>query len=226
MILDFNKKIKNRLDDYLEFDSDLLFNLTDYCEIFGGAIRDSLAETEIYDVDILCLSKSANQIVSILEKNGYKILNNLFDKDIYEMYKDIRVIFQPITFINSNQKIVQIIRPRPKGHPKDKVQKINLLSESFFKIMREVDISSCGVSYNGKLRENVKYATLHSLCKVFEKVENSKMYHTDRYEERSRKLIDRGWRNKEDIDIEKDEKYNYWKLIFDRERKINKIRNE
>jgi hypothetical protein len=52
------------------------------------------------------------------------------------------------------------------------------------------------------------------------------MFHPDRYEERSRKLIDRGWRNVEDVDIENDEKYNYWKLIFDRERKINKIRNE
>ena len=102
------KKVKRRIDEYLEFDSSILFEKCDYLEIFGVSIRDSIANLDIHDVDILALPKSSKICCDILEKNGYSFMSQLNGKEIHEMYKEIHCIFEPWTFINKNLKIIQI----------------------------------------------------------------------------------------------------------------------
>ena len=53
--------IKSKLDEYLEFNSDELFNRNDFCVIFGGAIRDIVSGGKvenIKDIDVMGLSQS------------------------------------------------------------------------------------------------------------------------------------------------------------------------
>ena len=54
ILYNLNKIIKERIDEYLEFDSSEIFLNTDYCEVFGGAVRDSIAKKDIHDIDFLC----------------------------------------------------------------------------------------------------------------------------------------------------------------------------
>jgi tRNA nucleotidyltransferase/poly(A) polymerase len=69
--------IKKSLSDYLEFDSDELFRSKfNLIRIFGGAIRDIIAEQPIHDIDILCGSKALKYIEMILEQNGYHYIEN------------------------------------------------------------------------------------------------------------------------------------------------------
>ena len=106
-------KIKSRLDDYLEFDSNILFQ-KDWCvRIFGGAIRDSIADMEIHDVDILMGSKYFMHMKELLEKFGYEYIEEINPKDWQSVYTDLGVISEPHTQMKNN-KIIQIIRPTTK----------------------------------------------------------------------------------------------------------------
>jgi len=58
--------IKDRLDDYLEFDSNQLFEKGLLTRIFGGAIRDSIAGQKINDIDLLTGAKSMIFVRQIL----------------------------------------------------------------------------------------------------------------------------------------------------------------
>ena len=73
--------IKEKLDEYLEFDSNLLFNRTPIlCKyggkvkrlvrVFGGAIRDIIAGQPINDVDILVGAQSSRLVELTLKEEG------------------------------------------------------------------------------------------------------------------------------------------------------------
>jgi hypothetical protein len=202
-------KIKSRLDDYLEFDSDKLFTPKgDLVKIFGGAIRDSISGDPIHDVDILVGSESYNTCLKkILLKNGYKYFDNLLPKDLSSIYTDIKIINEPHTYMKGD-KIIQIIRPVPKPSRQLSIYDRPIATEldyigSFNSLIKEVDISCCGVSYDGReLYENVKDSILHCLNKVFIVNSKSKMYTEKRVYHRITKLEARGWREiKNDIGI-------------------------
>lgn len=185
--------VKKRLDDYLEFNSDLLFKDTDFLEIFGGSIRDSISGLEIHDVDILCMKNSAITASEILESFGYKnVSHKLSMKNVQQMYKDTHIIFEPWTFMNENLKIVQLIRPvSDKGFNNFDM---NYHIKNFFNIMKEVDMSCCGVSYDGEtINENCPNAINHCRLKVYKVNKITKMYHRDRTFDRIDKLNNRGW---------------------------------
>jgi hypothetical protein len=202
-------KIKSRLDDYLEFDSDELFTPKgDLVKIFGGAIRDSISGDPIHDVDILVGSESYNKCLQkILLKNGYKYFDNLLPKGLSSIYTDIKIINEPHTYMKGD-KIIQIIRPVPKPSIQLSIYDRPIATdgdyiESFNSLIKEVDISCCGVSYDGsELYENVKDSILHCLNKVFIVNSKSKMYTEKRVYHRIAKLEARGWQEiKNDIGI-------------------------
>lgn len=179
--------IKNRIDTYLEFDSDTLF-FDPLIRIFGGAIRDSIAgESEIHDIDVMCGSKSIRKIESILTRNGYKYFTGfLTSLEIGKIYADINVISEPRTWMKGT-KVVQLIRPRPGSSNCS-------YYENFHNLLSNVDISACGVSYsNGVLFENYKGAVSHCLSKTFRVNKQASMYIERRIINRTMKLIDRGW---------------------------------
>jgi hypothetical protein len=178
--------IKNSLDEYLEFDSSELFGSKfNLVRIFGGAIRDIIAGQNIRDIDIICGSRAMSFIESVLERNGYNFLEGLNGKDLQEMYSEIHVICEPHTWIKG-KKIIQLIKP-------------SRLSTSyrlgFEDIIRNVDFSCCGVSYDGnEIFEDFPNAILHCQSKVFSVNKNAKMYSQKRALHRKIKLQDRGWK--------------------------------
>ncbi len=80
------KRIRESLSDYLEFDSNEIFvDKSNLIRVFGGAIRDIISNDPINDIDILCGSKSLKFVESILEKRGYYFSDILNGKDIQSM---------------------------------------------------------------------------------------------------------------------------------------------
>jgi hypothetical protein len=46
-------KIRVNINEYIGFDSDELFPINSLVRIFGGAVRDSISDKEIHDIDII-----------------------------------------------------------------------------------------------------------------------------------------------------------------------------
>ncbi len=184
-------KVKKRIDDYLGFNSDELFESGD-AFIFGGAVRDSIAEQKINDIDIISGPLTARRLHSLLESKGFKYMENLLPKDVSRLYTGIRIIAEPKTYINKNNKIVQVIRPsnfrlRVNTHSEYK----SLLKEC----ISNVDISCCGISYDGnEVEEHFPNAILHSACKIFYCNHGAEMSIPDRMIHRRAKLENRGWK--------------------------------
>lgn len=185
-------KIRQYLNDYLEFDSDELFRDSfNLVRIFGGAIRDIIAEQPINDVDILCGSKAIKYVESVLSENGYQFMNSLNGKDLQVMYSDIHIINEPHTWIKGS-KIVQLIRPVVNPSPQS--TPASIYEKGFKDLISNVDLSCCGVSYDGKkLYEDYPNAILHCQNKVFSVNIWAKMYSDKRVSHRKVKLSSRGW---------------------------------
>lgn len=202
-------KIRKSLSDYLEFDLDELFKSKfNLVRVFGGSIRDILADQPINDVDILCGSKAMRYIEMILEQNEYHYMETLNGKDLQEMYSEIHIINEPHTWIKG-KKIIQLIRPAFGPDSKDE----SIYKQGFKDLISNVDISCCGVSYDGeKLYEDFKNAINHCQNKVFFVNKEAKMYSYKRSQFRIHKLCNRGWKQIENkTDINRDIKIN---LLF------------
>jgi hypothetical protein len=186
-------KVEKRISDYIEFDVKEIFEQSDYITIYGGAVRDSIADLEIHDVDILCMPKSAIKLANYIKENyNYRALD-LYDKDALAMYKEIRIISEPWTFINNNGKIIQIIKPHYINTTKE-------YTKAYIDLIKNVDLSCCGVylDHNGKdttLMEACKDALIHCLSKTYEINEWAKLYNSNRTTFRDQKLTSRGWTN-------------------------------
>jgi len=187
------KQVKIELDKYLEFDSGLIFNnpLIDAISIFGGAIRDIVAgdADKINDIDMVGMSHSVYSTYSILEENGFKKVD-LVKPNIFNLYKDIKFIFDPITLMNSNQKIVQLIRPSQVHIKQPKWDVVETMRYAYFRLLRNVDLSSSGLFYDGEnIYESVQDAFVHCKSKVFEQQQDAMMYNVERTYERRKKLV-------------------------------------
>lgn len=188
------QKIKENLDNYLGFNSDELF-VDDLIRVFGGAIRDSIADMSIKDIDILCGPKSCKKIEYILESKGYKYLPSVLTTyEIGQVYTIKGVINEPHTWTKDGN-MVQLIRPvSTSTNNKDYKYKEIHLKEAFTDLIANVDISCCGISWDGKkLYENFPSAIFHAKAKMFKVNERAKMYVERRIIHRTGKLVERGW---------------------------------
>jgi hypothetical protein len=185
------KNIHDRISSYLRFNVDDLLDETD-AAIFGGAVRDSIADLEIHDIDIMALPKSASKIEQFLLQSKFtKLLTGTID--IVNLYCDIKIINLPITFVRDNS-IVQIIRPVIP-------MQINDVKELFNKYLANVDISACGVAYTaGQLIETSDNAILHCKNREFVTLIENMFYRKNRIQHRVAKLLDRGWKQLKDKD--------------------------
>ena len=199
--------IKIKIDEYLEFDSELLFKPFLLTRIFGGAIRDSISGDKINDIDLLCGSRSMVFVNHILENNGYNFIESLQAKDLASVYSDIHVICEPHTWMKG-EKIVQVIRPA-FGNNMNKSE----YESEFLNLISNVDVSCCGVSWFGELQENYPNAIIHCQNRVFSVNEKAKMYSHSRIHHRIDKFTNRGW-----IRIENN-------VVNNRHEKINNILN-
>lgn len=190
--------IKEKIDQYLEFDSRKLF-FDPMVRIFGGAIRDSIADQPINDIDILCGSKSIGRLKFILESEGYRLMESLITKDIASIYTDIHVISEPHTYIKGD-KIIQVIRPSashilaPQGTTIKDTKSFGIYYQIYQNLIHNVDISPCGVSYDGyHIYENYPDAVIHCLTKTFSVNTGAAMYSQKRIQHRIAKFVHRGW---------------------------------
>lgn len=119
-------KVKSSISSYLGFDVDDLFlksmryasyetpRNVDEAYIFGGAIRDSLADVPIKDVDIIGRSESLSQIANFLKyHHGFELNNDYIKKTSADIYSN-GLIFEPINYIkivNNKLICVQLIKP-------------------------------------------------------------------------------------------------------------------
>jgi hypothetical protein len=196
--------IKEKLDEYLEFDSNLIFNRTpihneyEYSiklkrlvRIFGGAIRDIIAGQPINDVDILVGAQSSKLVELTLKENGYTYMESLAPKDLSSVYTHLQIINEPKTWIKGT-KIVQLIKPVIK---KPVSTDLRYYEMGFVDLIQNVDISSCGVSWDGvHLYENFPNAIAHCQNLSFYINKLAKMYSRQRSSLRRYKFIERGWR--------------------------------
>lgn len=198
----FITKIKERLNSYLEFDNSLLFeHCYERVRIFGGAIRDVIADQPINDVDIVVVTKSDREHVErVLDSQGWAKSDFLCGRDLTAVYTDNRIINEPKTWIKNN-KVIQII----KAHY-DKIYHHSGISHRDIQSVRRkhnfdlplfcqnVDLSCCGVSYDGiNLYENCEFAIQHCLQRKYVIQTGAAMYNQKRISHRLNKLSDRGW---------------------------------
>lgn len=222
---DLTSKVANSISDYIEFDVNEIFNSSDYITIYGGAVRDSLAELEIHDIDILCMSNSARKLYDFLLTKGYSKLD-LYDLDALNMYKEITVIAEPWTLQNKNGKIIQIIRPNIQ-HCKSNNYIESRYIESYKNILKNVDISCCGVflekdkSNNSlKIGESCPNAIVQCLTKCFIINKEASQYNKNRIYNRLAKLKYRGWMDINNENIFSFEKNEYEIIKLRKERHI------
>ena len=196
--------IKEKLDEYLEFDSNLLFNRTPIqCKyeyggkvkrlvrIFGGAIRDIIAGQTINDIDIIVGAQSSKLVELTLKEQGYTYIESLTPKDLSSVYTDIKVINEPRTWMKGI-KIVQLIRPVIRV---TRDSDLRYYERGFVDLIQNVDISCCGVSWDGEnLYENYPNAIAHCQNLSFYVNKRAKMYSSNRSAMRSYKFIERGWK--------------------------------
>ena len=163
--------IKEKLDEYLEFDSNLLFNRTPIqCKyeyggkvkrlvrVFGGSIRDIIAGQPINDVDILVGAQSSRLVELTLKEQGYTYMESLTPKDLSSVYTDIKVINEPRTWMKGI-KIVQLIRPVIRV---TRDSDLRYYERGFVDLIQNVDLSCCGISWDGEnLYENYPNAIAH-----------------------------------------------------------------
>lgn len=191
--------IKEKLDKYLEFDSDELFDKkwVDFASIFGGAIRDIIAgdSDKINDIDIIGLPISLNNISKTLEYHNYKKMN-LIKPDLHIIYKDIKFIFEPMTYLNSNQKIVQLIKPQNINNKNRSPSEFQLIRQNYYSLLTNVDLTSSGLFYDGEeLYESMNFSYTHCKMKIYEKIPHAMMYNSTRTHQRSEKLKwDKNWK--------------------------------
>ncbi len=184
-------KVRKEINKYLGFNSDELFPINSLVRIFGGAVRDAISDREIHDVDIILGSGSIDYVENILSQNEYKYIESLTPKDLSSIYNDIKVINEPHSWVKGD-KIVQLIRPAI-GHIKSDLKE-EIYKKSFIDLIRNVDISCCGLSYDGhKLYENYENAVSHCKNNIFIVNNTAKMYSYNRIIHRIGKLNSRGW---------------------------------
>lgn len=183
--------IKYLLNEYLEFDSNRIFMFTDYLVVFGGALRDILAEQpyKINDVDILCLSRSKKYAEHVFAEQGYKS-KRIFNPHIHEMYKGIRYIFEPKTFVKGH-KIVQLITPRTENLRifKNHYDNLRFMKRAFYDLLSNVDLSSSGTFFDGNfLYESTSNSIHHCINKKYTIYPDAKMFNSKRVKERIHNL--------------------------------------
>jgi hypothetical protein len=223
------KYVMGKINDYLGFDFDSIYEDMDidYAYIFGGAIRNSMIDAEINDVDILCMPRSKNNLEKILKKNGYIFCQGYTKIDLASLYSDIKVIHTPLTYIKGDKK-VQLIRPMRKS-----INKSDLYLD-FFSVLCNVDLTPSGVYYDGvKVKSSIPGSKYDIFYKVYSVNKNATMFNEKRLDMRIAKIELLGFIEEDDFDYEKVQKHKmkslkenalYQKLV--RHNKMNKIINK
>lgn len=213
--------IVEKLNNYLGFDYMDLYrnqNYNDFIYIYGGCLRDIISNNIINDVDIMCSTKAANDIIiPILLENGYT-KSEKFGIDISDSYVELKVIFQPLSYIKGDAE-VQLIRPTFGYDLLDfditNISPQNVI-ENLTNLIGNVDLSCCGLylNYSG-LFETINEAYLDCIMKQYRYNQYGSFYNMKRIHNRVRKIENKGF--VEQLRDEDDNTRNNIKIILDNE---------
>ena len=155
--------------------------------IFGGAVRDSIAELPVNDIDILSFGQSF-QIIS--EKVRMNIAQNA------EEYAHLRLPGSHyFTVYEDTTSVIQVITPSTYQILKNEINATNFIVN----ILSNVDISNSGVAimpqkYPGYIIETVYEAIRDAENKEFRLTQG--LMTTERLQGRINKLKNRGWKER------------------------------
>lgn len=185
------EKVRSKISEYLTIDINKLLSAGDSVYVFGGAVRDAIAGTEIHDVDIIASPLSCTRLTEILDRMGFKRIESVSGIDISSMYTGAKkIINEPLTYVKHlglKNPVVQVIRPcLTLGQDPPAVVR---------RLIRNVDLTCCGVSLNSHfLEEHVKGAIVDCLNWEFSVNVGADMV-TERLSNRKSKLMLRGWKH-------------------------------
>jgi len=234
--------VLDHINKFIPFDISKIFKFGDPV-IFGGAVRDSIANMPIHDIDIISTGDTTHNLHDFLSCHNYQVVlcrnecwdvkmnddndlrsyhNRLIDnrckicKDVYEIEWFDVVTYLPkcskydlISEERKNFVPIQLIKPKlghffcdadgkSKGFRFVTNQKeINRSDISDVKkfILNNVDLSCCGVFYDGNLNESIIGAIEDCEKKRFVIRQSAEFYNLTRTSSRIQKLYDRGWHN-------------------------------
>lgn len=202
-----NETIHDKLTQYLTFNVNQIFNVSEYAYIFGGSVRDIIAKQNINDIDILYFNNSninnLAKLHNLLIANDYKILSSNENNSQYNGYYSQYNISD-----NTNNTVDISVRTYFKSYRK--VQLIEtpyLLDESIYNkesqenqiknieyVLTQVDLSSSGVYfYNNEFAESISGAYTDCTKKQFRLMPQNAMYHPNTIQYRITKMEQRGW---------------------------------
>jgi hypothetical protein len=190
-----NTIIKSELTNYLEFDVSKIFEVSDNTYIFGGSVRDIIAELSIHDVDILYLIQYKQRLQKLVIDSGYTLYKNMSEQ--YEMDNNsIKYDTMDVeTYKNKNGKQIQLISSPyllnvdtyPPLVPQNLIKNIQY-------VLTQVDLSSSGVYfYNNELGISINNAYDDCVRRQFYLLPNNQMYHKGNINSRVEKMESRGW---------------------------------
>ncbi len=184
-------QVRKRIDDYLHFiDCDTLLKSSESSAlIFGGAVRDSIANQEIHDVDILTLPKATKEISLILQKHSFKVMHK-YNLDIATLYEN-SIINEPVTLYQGNT-FVQLIRPRLDEN--NIFGKVPVSEKILISLIQEVDLSCCGISFFPDVLKEHIHDAIDDCKNLRYRILHRALYNKKRIDNRCEKLQSRGWK--------------------------------
>jgi hypothetical protein len=199
-----NERILTRLTNCFQtWGKDDVHDLKEFLEslgdpiIFGGAVRDAIANDEINDIDILCAPQTRQNLVESLTERGYKIVPKEGSEIPADGFVSLRM--EKPGARGKTSKVDVISLPR---HMSEKILQggdLEMMKKAYKLAMAEmignVDIVACAVGYSagGGLLEFLPNAVSQAKAKVIEVRKDNLMHHPDRAKERIEKLTSRGW---------------------------------
>lgn len=194
--MNYTKIVEERINKYLSpagvTVQDILGDTDAF--VFGGAVRDSIADVPINDIDIIGFNYSIADVIEYLEKKRFRILVN---EKLDDLYKDIHLFKPPLTLERQGCKI-QIIALNIT-HPLFKIKSIKPSTQevgnAIYSAMDNVDIDICAVSYNPKkgVEELLPEVFFKIESKHFSVLEDKIMHNPDRINVRISKMISKGF---------------------------------
>lgn len=204
-------KVNSMLEHIEEKFPDALNLIPDTCFIYGGAVRDILADLPILgDLDIAVPSNDLDIIISrfldsprwIKGDDVVEIVEN--DKN-YAGSTMSKLVSSVRSFVNNDGKIIQFMEIKPEsGAHKDKFTFENIL-----RLVQHVDIICCGVISDvyGTTYEILPGAAEDCKNRILRFNENLKFTEKSlqKIKDRIEKLKSRGWESKISLDYVKNQ---------------------
>lgn len=190
-----NKVVTERVSQLPKAFLDFLKSKDAY--IFGGFIRDAVANVPFNDIDIITLPRSMMWVKENAEALGIKDLEyqehvgQHYNEVFKNLYHKIFTLYQGVLKLNAKETIeVDFVNSQISYNEKPK----NVIVWAG----QQVDIRCCGLLYDAptdRVVELIPGAYQDATDKIARVITNAGMYSEERTGERMKKLYARGWKS-------------------------------